>query len=88
MAAPAPTEVVSTVAFSADTGSSATDFVTNAAAQTISGTLSAALAAGNVVKVSLDNGTTWLTATAAVRSHQLLACGRHPDCQRHADGAG
>ena len=56
---------VSTVAFSADTGSSATDFITNTAAQTISGTLSAALAAGDVVKVSLDNGTTWLTATAA-----------------------
>ena len=53
------------VAFSADTGSSATDFVTNVAAQTISGTLSAALAAGDVVQVSLDNGTTWLAATAA-----------------------
>ena len=65
MIALAPTEVVSTVAFSADTGSSATDFVTNVAAQTISGTLSAALAAGDVVKVSLDNGATWLTATAA-----------------------
>ena len=51
--------------FSADTGSSTTDFVTNAAAQTISGTLSAALGAGDVVKVSLDNGASWLTATAA-----------------------
>ena len=60
-----PIEIVSTVSFSADTGSSLTDFVTNTAAQTISGTLSAALAAGDVVKVSLDNGTTWLTATAA-----------------------
>jgi len=39
-----PTEVVSTVLFSADTGSSVTDFVTNAVAQTISGTLSSALA--------------------------------------------
>jgi hypothetical protein len=66
MAAPAPTELVSTVSFSADSGSSTTDFVTNVASQTISGTLSAALAAGNVVKVSLDNGTTWLSATAAV----------------------
>ena len=53
------------VAFSADTGSSATDFVTNVATQTISGTLSGPLGAGDVVKVSLDNGTTWLTATAA-----------------------
>ena len=41
LSAPPPTEVVTTVAFSADTGASATDFVTNAAAQTISGTLSA-----------------------------------------------
>ena len=47
------------------TGSSATDFVTNVATQTISGTLSGPLGAGDVVKVSLDNGTTWLTATAA-----------------------
>ncbi len=65
MVTPAPTEVVSKVAFSADTGSSSTDFVTNVATQTISGTLSAALAAGDVVQVSLDNGTTWLAATAA-----------------------
>jgi hypothetical protein len=64
MVAPAPTEVVTKVAFSADTGSSSTDFVTNIAAQTVSGTLSAALAAGDVVQVSLDNGTTWLAATA------------------------
>jgi serralysin len=61
----APTEVVSTVTFSADTGLSGTDFVTKTAAQTITGTLSAPLAAGDVVKVSLDNGVTWLTATAA-----------------------
>jgi serralysin len=60
-----PTEVVSKVAFSADTGSSSTDFITNTAAQTISGTLSAALAVGDVVQVSLDSGTTWMKATAA-----------------------
>src|SRR5262249_32624956 len=47
--APPPSEVVKTIAFSADTGASASDFVTNTAAQTISGTLSAALAAGDVV---------------------------------------
>jgi large repetitive protein len=62
----APSEVVSSIAFLADTGLSSTDFVTNVAAQTITGSLSAALAAGDVVKVSLDNGVTWLTATAAV----------------------
>ena len=55
---------VTSVAFSADTGSSATDLVTNIAAQTISGVLSGPLGAGDVVQVSLDNGATWLTATA------------------------
>ena len=49
LAAPTPTEVVRTVAFSADTGASSTDFITQAAAQTITGTLSAALASGDVV---------------------------------------
>jgi serralysin len=63
---PIPAEVVSAVAFSADTGASATDLITQTAAQTITGTLSAALAAGDVVKLSLDNGATWLGATAAV----------------------
>ena len=61
----APTEFVTTVSLSTDTGSSATDFITNTAAQTISGTLSSALLAGDVVKVSLDGGTTWQTATVA-----------------------
>ena len=56
---------VTSVAFSADTGSSSTDFVTNVATQTITGTLSGPLGPTDVVKVSLDNGTTWLTATAA-----------------------
>ena len=60
-----PSEVVSSVALSADSGASASDFITNVAAQTVSGTLSAPLAAGDVVKVSLDNGATWQTATAA-----------------------
>jgi hypothetical protein len=60
----APAEFVSGVAFSADQGASTTDFITNVAAQTISGKLSAALAVGDFVQVSLDGGTTWQTATA------------------------
>ncbi|MBI5656087.1 MAG: right-handed parallel beta-helix repeat-containing protein [Geobacter sp.] len=59
-----PATTVATAAFSADTGTSATDFITNTAAQTISGTLSANLAAGEMVEVSLDNGSTWTAATA------------------------
>ncbi|MFZ5502472.1 MAG: beta strand repeat-containing protein [Pseudomonadota bacterium] len=60
------TTAISTIAFSADTGSSATDFITNTAAQTISGTTSANLIAGESVQVSLDGGLNWLTATTSV----------------------
>jgi hypothetical protein len=62
----APVTTIATAAFSADSGSSASDFVTSAAAQTISGTLSANLASGEHVEVSADNGATWSTATASV----------------------
>jgi len=62
----APTTTISTSAFSADTGSSSTDFITKTAAQTISGTLSANLASGETVEVSLDNGSTWASASATV----------------------
>jgi RTX calcium-binding nonapeptide repeat (4 copies) len=69
MVAPSlPPEVVQSVAFSADSGASNSDFITQVAAQTISGTLSAALAAGDVVKVSLDDGATWRVATSGAGS--------------------
>jgi len=61
-----PTVTVTSTAFSADTGTSSTDFITNTAAQTISGTLSANLSSGETVYVSLDNGSTWIAATATV----------------------
>ena len=64
--ATAPTPTVATAAFSADTGASATDFLTNTAAQTLSGTLSANLGTGEFVEVSMDNGSTWSTATGTV----------------------
>ncbi|MDD3484940.1 Ig-like domain-containing protein, partial [Azovibrio restrictus] len=60
----APTTTIATASFSADTGSSTSDFITKTAAQDISGTLSANLAADETVYVSLDNGTTWTAATA------------------------
>ena len=72
----APATTVSTVAFSADTGTSSTDFITNTAAQTISGTLSAVTAAGEVVKVSLDNGTTWVTASNTVGQNTYSLAGQ------------
>jgi hypothetical protein len=58
-----PTITVATASLSADTGSSATDFITKTASQTISGTLSGATVTGETVEVSLNNGSTWATAT-------------------------
>ena len=59
----APTITIASIALSADTGSAAADFITKTAAQTVSGALSAATASGDIVQVSLDNGSTWTTAT-------------------------
>ncbi|CAN4267737.1 VCBS repeat [Methylophilaceae bacterium] len=70
----APTTTVSSVSFSADTGTS-DDFITSTAAQTISGTLSAATVTGEVVKVSLDNGRTWQTATNTIGQNSFSLSG-------------
>lgn len=59
----APTATGASVVFSNDTGVSSTDLITRAAAQTISGTLTADLAAGDTVYVSLNNGVSWTAAT-------------------------
>ena len=63
--ATAPATTISSTSFSSDSGSSASDFITNVAAQTLSGTLSANLVAGETVYVSLDNGASWHAATAS-----------------------
>ena len=72
----APTTTVATMQFSADTGTSGSDFITHTAAQTVSGTLSAALAAGEGVQVSLNNGATWATASANVGSDAWSLAGQ------------
>ncbi|NBT55517.1 MAG: hypothetical protein EBT05_11785, partial [Betaproteobacteria bacterium] len=64
----APTTTVASAVLGTDTGVSSTDLVTNTAAQTISGTLSANLLSGEVVNVSLDGGSTWASASASVGS--------------------
>ncbi|MCH8623115.1 choice-of-anchor U domain-containing protein, partial [Undibacterium sp. TS12] len=64
----APTTSISSARLSNDDGVSGTDFITSAAQQTISGTLSAGLLAGETVQVSLDNGANWVNATAALGS--------------------
>ncbi|MFN9471114.1 beta strand repeat-containing protein, partial [Acidovorax sp.] len=61
----APTTTGSTLAFSADTGANTSDLKTSAASQTLSGTVSANLLFGEVVQISLNNGGTWVDATAA-----------------------
>ncbi|MFZ3120249.1 MAG: Ig-like domain-containing protein, partial [Variovorax sp.] len=71
-----PTTSVASAAFSADSGSSGSDFVTNVASQTISGTLSANLASGETVYVSLDNGATWSAAAATVGTNAWSLAGR------------
>jgi Ca2+-binding RTX toxin-like protein len=63
-----PSTVISDAALSADTGQSGTDFVTSMAAQNIGGTLSAPLETGEVVQVSLNNGSTWTLASTSVGS--------------------
>ncbi|MDP1784147.1 MAG: DUF4214 domain-containing protein, partial [Sulfuricurvum sp.] len=59
----ASTTTVGSIDISADTGS-ATDFTTLTAAQTITGTLSTALVAGEVLNGSVDGGSTWTNITA------------------------
>ncbi|MCW2241407.1 FG-GAP-like repeat-containing protein [Azospirillum canadense] len=72
----APLAAIASLALSSDTaanGGGNGDFVTRTASQTISGTLSADLAVGETVRLSLDGGATWAaaTATAGEKSWQL-----------------
>ena len=64
----APTLTVSGVDISDDNGTSATDFITDAANQTITGTLSSALASGDILYGSVDNGSNWTDITNMVNS--------------------
>ena len=57
-----PAAVASVTALSADTGT-AGDFITSVAAQTVSGTFTGALGAGEKIQVSANGGTTWVDAT-------------------------
>ncbi|WP_323145091.1 Ig-like domain-containing protein [Massilia phyllosphaerae] len=67
----APTVTFGNLVLSNDTGSSATDFITNSPAQTIGATLSGVLAAGDVVYGSLDNGATWTDISGKVAGTTL-----------------
>ncbi|WP_369062260.1 Ig-like domain-containing protein [Caulobacter sp. 73W] len=71
----APTTTGVAVAFSNDTGASGADLVTRAQGQTLSGTLSASLAAGEYVEVSLDDGASWDVASASTGSNTWSLAG-------------
>jgi hypothetical protein len=63
-----PTVTVSGIGISTDTGTSSTDFITKTAGQTISATLSAALANNETLWGSVDSGLHWVDITSKVSS--------------------
>ena len=69
----APTLTVSSVSLSADTGTSSTDEITKTASQTISGTLSGALASGDILYGSVNNGSSWTDITSKVSSDTAIS---------------
>ncbi|MBR0712180.1 Ig-like domain-containing protein [Bradyrhizobium liaoningense] len=71
----APTAVATVTLLSSDTGSSSTDFVTNIASQTVSGTYAGVLAFGETIQVSADGGVSWVTATANAANGTWSASG-------------
>lgn len=58
-----PAQVLTIASISTDTGSSATDFITSDTTLTLTGSLGAGLASGEVAQISLDGGATWTTLT-------------------------
>jgi hypothetical protein len=62
----APTQTVGAIDISADTGSSATDFLTATASQTITGTLSANLGTGESLWGSVDGGANYVDVSSSV----------------------
>jgi len=63
-----PTAVATVTALSADTGASGSDFITSVALQTVSGTFTGTLGAGEKIQVSANGGTTWVDATVGAGS--------------------
>ncbi|MES2257459.1 MAG: Ig-like domain-containing protein [Pseudomonadota bacterium] len=61
----APTTTIGTIGISADTGSSASDFITKTAAQTVNATLSAGLGSDKLYG-SIDGGGTWTDISSSV----------------------
>ena len=87
----APSAIATVTALSADTGT-AGDFITSVAAQTVSGTFTGTLGAGEKIQVSADGGTTWVDATAGAgtwsASGVTLSAGTGALSVRSIDAAG
>lgn len=71
----APGAVATVTALSADSGASASDFITNVASQTVSGSYTGSLAAGETIQVSADGGASWIDATANSATQTWSASG-------------
>ena len=67
----APTQTVSSIDISADSGSSATDFITATASQTITGTLSANLGSGESLWGSVNDGVSYTDISSFVTGTAL-----------------
>ena len=63
-ASPPTAQIGATIGFE-DSGISNSDYITNAAAQTVHGTYTGTLGAGESVQVSVDNGQSWQSASAS-----------------------
>jgi hypothetical protein len=81
-----------TVSFSDDTGSDRTDLITNTASQTVSGIYEGVLHDGQTLQISVDNGSTWINASASGGSWQAsnvtLLEGKHEMQMRVTDTVG
>ncbi|MDF0604699.1 Ig-like domain-containing protein [Neisseriaceae bacterium TC5R-5] len=91
---PSSTETVQITDLSPDNGPSSSDFITNSNQLVFNGTTGIPLASGDSVQISLDNGTSWLTASASGtswsydNSANILADGSYTLRARVVDTAG
>lgn len=66
---------VRNIDISTDTGTSATDFITSVAAQTVTAQLAGALAAGETVYGSIDGGATWTNVNTYISGRSITWTG-------------
>lgn len=89
----APSSVISIGSISDDSGVSNSDFITNDNTLTLNGSLSKALAAGELAQISLDGGKTWVSVsvsglTWSYLDARVLTDGTHNYQVRVVDTAG